>query len=451
MANKQQIDSMAFEIQDALDLGSYISYQQVWDYVYNLENVKEKIDEMTTKATAKQCVPLYEMFLSGCYEKAEEIDDSGGDLGMFFEELLCSWIEARQKAGHPDEETVYNVLQWMKNDSYGFCCNIEKKLVETFSKQGFTTFEAAILTRFEKALESVEPDSVKRIYDYPYDIRQNADILRIIYSKKKDIESYLSLCDKVGTTPKDCENIAKLYKDRRLIQDALYWVDKGLELEKNASWTNYTSWDLSSLKRDLLSLAGQKKNAFESAWSEFESDPSEYSYDEMMKYALKKDRKYWHQMAIEIIRKSSLPVIIELCTKTQEWKMLAESIKTSDHEEIEAISHYDTEKAVQELSREYPVEAAKIYRALGLRIVKAKKSRYYRIAIEHLLKAKKLYEENNCREEWSSLVENIRREHYRKYSFIGDFEKIVLGEVPEYLESFEEKTRKRWEKQLADT
>ena len=63
---------------------------------------------------------------------------------------------------------------------------------------------------------------------------------------------------------------------------------------------------------------------------------------------------------------------------------------------------------------------------------------------------KKLYEENNCREEWSSLVENIRRDHYRKYSFIGDFEKIVSGESPEYLESFEERTRKRWEKQISD-
>jgi len=156
------------------------------------------------------------MFLSGCYEKAEEIDDSGGNLGMFFEEIFCSWIEVRQKAGYPDKETVRTILQWMENDRYGFCYNIEKKLVEVLNKQGLAVFEATILARFDEALESVEPDSVKRIYDYPYDIRQNAEILRIIYSTKKDIESYLGLCDKVGTTPKDCENIAKLYKDRRL-------------------------------------------------------------------------------------------------------------------------------------------------------------------------------------------------------------------------------------------
>ena len=31
---------------------------------------------------ADRTVRLYEMFLSGCYEKVEEVDDSGGNLGM---------------------------------------------------------------------------------------------------------------------------------------------------------------------------------------------------------------------------------------------------------------------------------------------------------------------------------------------------------------------------------
>jgi hypothetical protein len=39
----------------------------------------------------------------------------------------------------------------------------------------------------------------------------------------------------------------------------------------------------------------------------------------------------------------------------------------------------------------------------------------------------------------------------RKYSFIGDFEKIVSGRYPEYLDSFEERTRKIWKKQVSDT
>ena len=106
MSSQRQIESLVSEIEEALDPGSFVNYRQSWDYVRKLEDVKEKIDHLSVKRFAKQCVSLYETFLSGCYEKAEEIDDSSGNLGMFFEELFCSWIKARQKAGYAAQETA---------------------------------------------------------------------------------------------------------------------------------------------------------------------------------------------------------------------------------------------------------------------------------------------------------------------------------------------------------
>ena len=85
-----------------------------------------------------------------------------------------------------------------------------------------------------------------------------------------------------------------------------------------------------------------------------------------------------------------------------------------------------------------------------MRIIEAKKSKYCGAAIDHFLKTKKLYLDNDRREEWLSLVEKVRRDHYRQYRFIGDFEELVLGNSPESPESFEERTRKRWEKQISD-
>jgi hypothetical protein len=38
------------------------------------------IDALVKNGEAERAVGLYKMFLSGCYEKAEEIDDSGGNL-----------------------------------------------------------------------------------------------------------------------------------------------------------------------------------------------------------------------------------------------------------------------------------------------------------------------------------------------------------------------------------
>jgi hypothetical protein len=41
-----------------------------------------------------QC--LYESFLAGRYEKADELDDSGGNFGQFVHSLYIAWLKARQ-------------------------------------------------------------------------------------------------------------------------------------------------------------------------------------------------------------------------------------------------------------------------------------------------------------------------------------------------------------------
>jgi len=120
MKRKRNVDPLISQIERVLDLGQFISYNQSWDFVHDLEHIKDKIDDLVESGEADQAVRLYEMFLSGCYEKAEEIDDSSGNLGMFFQDLFLSWIKTRQKAGHAAEETVGEILNWMENDEYGF-------------------------------------------------------------------------------------------------------------------------------------------------------------------------------------------------------------------------------------------------------------------------------------------------------------------------------------------
>ncbi|MBW2169815.1 MAG: hypothetical protein JRG69_11265 [Deltaproteobacteria bacterium] len=82
MKKRRNADPLISQIELALDLGQFISYNQSWDFVHDLEDTKSKIDDLMENGEADRAVRLYEMFLSGCYEKAEEIDDSGGNLGM---------------------------------------------------------------------------------------------------------------------------------------------------------------------------------------------------------------------------------------------------------------------------------------------------------------------------------------------------------------------------------
>jgi len=99
------------------------------------------------------------------------------------------------------------------------------------------------------------------------------------------------------------------------------------------------------------------------------------------------------------------------------------------------------------LLKKNSLAAAKIYRALGMRILNSKGSKYYSIALEYFLKVKSIYIKNNSKEDWLSIVKYIRQNHARKYSFITDFEKLISEIYSLPHKSFEQRARMRWEKQ----
>jgi tetratricopeptide (TPR) repeat protein len=449
MGKRKKSDPLISVLERALDLGEFISYNRSWDFVRDLEDVKQKIDALVKDRQAERAVGLYEIFLSSCYEKADEIDDSGGNLGMFFEDLFCAWINARQKAKYNPEETVQNILRWMDNDDYGFCFEIERTVVKVLNKKSVRLFEAAIKSRFEKAFSTVLQKKSKRVSDYPFEVRENISILKVIYVESKNTDAYLALCEKTGTTPTDCENIVNLYKVKRKYQDALRWVEKGLKLEKKGNWGNQSSFGLTGLKQELLNKLGRREDALELAWIEFKKHPSYFSYETLMKFVDKKDVKHWHQKALEKAKDASLSGFIDICVKTKEWDKLSEHVSSIDTELLEDLSHYTTERAAKVLAKKHGLAAAKIYSALGMRIIKKGKSKYYQYALEHFRKAQKLYENAGRNKLWMDLVERVRRDHSRKYSFIPDFEKIVDRRPLKKPESFETRALKRWKKQIS--
>jgi hypothetical protein len=111
--------------------------------------------------------------------------------------------------------------------------------------------------------------------------------------------------------------------------------------------------------------------------------------------------------------------------------------------QLEGLSHYTTEPAAKRLDRSHPDVAAKVYRALGMRILKAKKSRYYGAALSHFESARRCYERAGLRRDWEATVAQVRKEHQRKTGFMGGFEKLVAGRGPSDEPSFLDRARSR--------
>jgi hypothetical protein len=71
-------------IEAALQPGRFISHGAVSSFLDGLEEVAAHIAALV-RPSPSRAVTLYETFIAGCYEKAEELDDSSGSFGSFVE------------------------------------------------------------------------------------------------------------------------------------------------------------------------------------------------------------------------------------------------------------------------------------------------------------------------------------------------------------------------------
>ena len=113
-------------------------------------------------------------------------------------------------------------------------CPQNSRISQNSLQEEIFHFEKKVYVRFEDAFLKKREDS-KTIYAFSPDVRNNADILKAIYIAGKKTGEYLGLCEKIGITPKDCESIANIYKTEKQWEKALYFVNKGLSLEKGKS------------------------------------------------------------------------------------------------------------------------------------------------------------------------------------------------------------------------
>lgn len=436
---KKETAPLEQEIEAALQPGNFIKYGAGWAFVEGLERVEEEIAKLVRSAPA-HAVAVYETFLAGCYEKAEELDDSSGEFGMFVDRLFSGWVKARQAASADPDETARRLMGWMDDDPYGFCYQLERDLVKVLDKRSLAAFERCIRERFDG--KATAPGG-EREGGAAHLRRRAAEILRAILAAQRSVEAYVALCEATELSPEDCLALAKMLQTRRRPADALAWVERGLALE-NKRPSSFAEHDLAKMKRDLLVKLGRGSAALKAAWADFRAHPSKYSYADLMRYVPKAERAAWHNRAMEAAAGADLHSLIELWLETQEIERLVERLREVRHEEIEGISHCATEPVAKQLAETHADVAAKVYRALGMRILKAKKSKYYDAALANFEAARRCYERAGPGGQWKALVQAVRAAHHRKTGFMAGFEELVAGAGPSAKPTFLERAKARW-------
>ncbi|MGI8745728.1 MAG: DUF6880 family protein [Bryobacteraceae bacterium] len=433
-------DPIELAMEDALQPGHYVAWNEGGYFVSGLRRIEEEIGKLAG-CDLSRAANLYEIFIAGCNEKAEEIDDSDGVFGMFPGCLFCGWIKARQAMEADRAETSRLLLAWMDDDSYGFCNDLAPQAVKVLDRPGLESFERDVRARLDAALDKQQR---KPAAGRDYDSQRWGEILKTIYTQQRNIPKYVELATRTEVTPVDCEAIATMLQARRRLNDALSWVERGLKIQKPGAFGIGAGYKLSGMRRALLTKLGRGGEALDSAWAEFEAHPGELTYDELFRFVPKAERGAWHERAMAVAGQGELACFIELCLKAKEFGRLAERLDRASDTQIEGISHYVTEPAAERLAAAHPGTAAKVFAALCVRILDAGKSKYYYEALSNLEKARNCYERAGLHAQWTALAAEIRRAHCRKTGFMPGFERIVAGKWRSLEPSFLERAKGHW-------
>jgi uncharacterized Zn finger protein len=380
-------DPIESEIELALSPGTFIRDRACFSFVSGLSGVAAQIDELQ-KTDPARAAGLYEAFLAGCQEKAEELDDSSGSLGQFAKDLICRWIKASEASGTDPDETTARLLGWMDNDPYAFCYQIEKEVAKALDKAGLAAFERPIRARFEATPS-----------DERYDRRRWSDVLRAIYLAQRNPVAYEALAQQIGLDPRDCLALATIFASHKP-DLALKWVERGIDLDRRSPNGSAAGYDLSRLQRELLTRLGRGEEALDAAWAEYRKSPSKFSFDDLMKVVPKAERAVWREKALDAAKGADLQSVMELLVETKETERLAAVVHVTTDVALENTSHYATEPAALKLQKPHPELAARLWRAQAMRIVDAGKSKYYEAAAANLERARKCYLRAGLAADW---------------------------------------------------
>lgn len=430
--SRRLVDPIERRIELALRPGEYIGDSACFSFVSGLDRVAAGVQALTGCDPAR-ATALCEAFLAGCHEKAEELDDSSGSFGQFVRDLICLWIKARQASGADADATASRLLAWMDDDPYAFCHRIEKDVPAAFNKAGLVAFEKQVRKRFEAV--SAEPS------EYPR--RHWSEVLRAIYCAQRNIPAYVALAEQSGLKAEDCLAVAKLLAAQKPNQ-ALAWVERGRALARESRFPSSAAYDLDRVHRELLTKLGRNSEALEAAWADFREQPSKFAYDDLMKFVPKAERQEWQEKALSAAKGEDLYSLLELFVEAKAMDRLADLVSGSTDEALEHVSHYATEPAAKMLEKTRPDLAARLWRAQGMRIVDAKKSKYYDAALANFESARDCYQRAGLAGQWEETVRQVRAAHHRKAGFITGLESVAAGARLAAKPSFLERAKARW-------
>jgi hypothetical protein len=395
----------------------FIDYRHSGDFAARLERVLFTACDRVSPQNPAAALSLVEYFMSLVDQLFERVDDSGGDIGMLFMQVVELWLELAEKVRKHEPEGatdwVERVLYYFDHNDYGVFDELIPKSATLLTEQELRQLAWRFENDARKALQA-QPET-----DQPGKYNQKAAHACIGLASVARALSDMTLYEKSTLIRRPAPNylqLAAIIRFALSIKEydrARYWLAQDVWREHPDEHTR--------LNNELLRLQGDTEGLKANLFYAF----MEQAYTHCLK-------EYW-ELANDAEKAEQRPTIVALAQQSDDLVMAVESLLTIDEISAAAKCISRTEKPLDQVFYAYltnwaacfeqsheGLAAILCYRALLSDILDSGRSKAYRHAARYfrrLLQLDKQQADYGEHGDAQQYIGQLQQKHWRKRAF----------------------------------
>jgi len=404
-------------IDDAVRVGGYVDYGGARDYVRNVDDAIDLIDDLLRQGHAAEAMDLSEYAFKALEKAIEHVDDSDGYLGLTLERIEGLHLAACKRA-KPDPEALAERLFGLGlSADYGGFSGAVERYADVLGANGLARYRALAEEAWSRVPELGPGDNTHEEWLSRHRIttimealaRVSGDVAELIAVKSRDLSRpYVFL------------EIAEACKAARKRKLALEWAERGVRAFPEQSDRKL---------REFLANEYHRVRRYDEAmalmWTEYTENPCLERYKGLKKHANRiKDWPAWREQAIAYAREYATK---EKSKKRRPWE------PDADHSLLVEIFLWekDVGNAWQEANsggcrdvlwgqlaeirgKDHPADAIPVYQRLVDATVARKNNSAYAEAVALIRKIRDLMVRAGCSDQFPAYLETVRAAHKPK-------------------------------------
>lgn len=402
--------AIAKRIQSVKRGSKFIDYYASHEFAHNLESIVDDIENGLLVAAPKDAFELIDKFLATADSVMNRVDDSSGEIGGVYSEIVILWLKSAKLWGDTKTDWLERVYQLNQNNDYGvidsLLPNSDMLLSEEQLKQLAWRYEGEIRQAQKKHVEKgrINMESLSGLVALGSIAKALKD--PVLYERSVLIDS---------PKPNDLQkkDIVAVYIEFNQLDKALHWL--------NTDWGSRFESDRLLLLEQVYERNGDTEKLRYTRQQIYQLDSS---YTHLLRYieTLDEDEKYtFKQQAIKQAEQGgNITTSADLLLQLGEIER-AQQMLVSRSQELTDCYYEHLVKLVKQFEKSGCLLATTAcYRALLEDILNRGNSKAYTHAARYFKKLQLIADEINNFEplvQHLEFIEQLKNDHGRKSSF----------------------------------